>query len=97
MVKLSLVPTDHLTTSDRLWLAYGVVVSLAFIASGALWCFAPGIFVSLHGGMLRRLKPAKVAAWKSSVRSTSGRVVGAFLCAFGVYILWKVISLIESR
>ena len=75
------------------WLAlYISLIAAIMLVFGIVWSVSPMRFVNGYRALIFRDKVTRTRWWESAVCSNSGRVVGAMIACFGVFILYKLWS-----
>ncbi len=73
------------------WLVlYISLIAAIMLVSGIIWCVSPMRFVNGYRALIFRNKVTSAKWWESAVCSKSGRVCGALLAYFGVFILYQL-------
>ena len=71
------------------WLAlYISVIAAIMLVSGIVWSVSPMRFVNGYRALIFRDKVTRAKWWESAVCSISGRVIGAVVACFAVFILY---------
>jgi hypothetical protein len=65
-------------------------MAMIMLLLGSTWCISPKTFVKAHRAMIFRDKVTRAKWWESGVCSNSGRVCGAMIACFAVFILYQV-------
>jgi hypothetical protein len=73
------------------WLGlYISLIAAIMLVTGIIWCVSPMRFVNGYRVLIFRDKITRAKWWESAVCSNSGRVCGAMLACFAVFILYKL-------
>ena len=73
------------------WVAlYMSLVATIMFVLGITWCISPKNFVKAHRALIFRDKVTRAKWWESAVCSIFGRVVGAMVACFAVFILYQL-------
>jgi hypothetical protein len=97
---LSLFPVASISSGNppsRLFLAWGIIISLLFTGSGGLWAFAPKLFGRVYRRVAIGDYNAKTPEWERETLSLGGRILGyLFFCGgLGVaYLLLRITKIL---
>jgi hypothetical protein len=73
------------------WLAlYISLIAAIMLVFGIVWSVSPMRFVNGYRALIFRDKVTRARWWESAVCSNSGRVVGAMIACFAVFILYQL-------
>ena len=75
------------------WLTlYISLIAAIMLVSGIAWSVSPMRFLNGYRALIFRDKVTRAKWWESAVCSNSGRVVGAMMACFVVFILYQLCS-----
>jgi hypothetical protein len=73
------------------WLAlYISLIAAIMLVFGIVWSVSPMRLVNSYRALIFRDKVTRARWWESAVCSNSGRVVGAMIACFAVFVLYQL-------